>query len=191
MATKNQPDYKSAEIVVDAVMEWISLKWTPSMIRRELREAFPDITFKTCNWFIGAAKRKIVKLHGIDPNEYKGSQIALYETIIRNPKTKTPDIIKAAERLDKLFGLENISNIDPEQLAEKILTFKRRAAQTIGGLDNGGNKNERNGESSNEDEGTKANTDKQTHADENMDSDSTSEFMEVDKEILKELKLKE
>lgn len=131
---KSQPEYKYADELIDAVMEYIAQKWTPSMIRRQLREYFPDIILKTCNFLISKARARIRERYGISPEDYKGEQIAFYESVIRN-KAKLADKLKAAERLDKLFGLENISNVDPAAIVEKILAFKRQAEQTIGGQD--------------------------------------------------------
>lgn len=190
MVAKSQPEYKFADELIDAVMEWIGMKWTPSMIRRELREIFPDITFKTCMWLMNKAKKLIRELHGIDPSEYKGSQIAFYETLIRGKKIKIADKLKAAERLDKLFGLESILNVDPAALAEKILEFKRRAAQTVGGKqDDGGNKND--GERENTDDTTNgaSKEDNKTISTVEFEDKSIDEDNTTIEEVNKELKL--
>lgn len=143
--SKLQKEYSYADELIDSVMDYIAQKWTPAMIRRQLREYFPDITLKTCNYLIHNAKRRIRERYGIDPEEYKGEQIAFYEYIMRK-NYKIADKLKAAERLDKLFGLENVTNIDPAALVNKILEFKRQATNTIGGKDDGGSINVGQGE---------------------------------------------
>jgi len=145
--SKKQTEYRYADELIDAVMEYIARKWTKSMIRRELREWFEDITLQTCNYLIGAAYRKIRDRYHIDPDQYKGQQVAFYESLIRDKHVKAADQLKAAERLDKLLGLENISSIDPAELINKILDFKQQAIEnTTGGIDDGGNTDEGNNE---------------------------------------------
>lgn len=125
--------------IIDECMEWIGRKWTTGMIKTQMREMWPGIKVSTIFVIISKARAKIRKLYNIDPNEYKGSQISFYEAIIRS-KAKVRDKLKAAERLDALFGLESISNADPAELAAKIRQFIQEADSTIGEQD-GGNKN--------------------------------------------------
>lgn len=114
-------DYAECTELVEAAMEWIGMRWTVSMIKRELRSYFGShLSFGTCNWIIKAANKLIRDRFNIDPQEYKGIQITFYEGIIRNCKEKTQNQLKAAERLDSLFGLEQISSDDPEIIARKI-----------------------------------------------------------------------
>lgn len=126
--------------VIDEVMEWIGRKWTTGMIKMSMREVWPGIKVSTIHAIIARARKKICKLYNIDPNEYKGSQISFYEAIIRS-KAKTHDKLKAAERLDALFGLENVSGVDPADLAAKIRQFRQEMDTTIEDKSDGGNKN--------------------------------------------------
>lgn len=112
-------DYSQCMEIVEEVMEWIALRWSNSQIKRELREWFPDITSVAASFLISAAKKEIRKRYNIQPQEYKGRQIAFYEWVIRS-KNKTRDKLTAAERLDKLFGLENVDTEDAESTAHKI-----------------------------------------------------------------------
>lgn len=130
-------DYGDCEEIVDAVMDMIAKRWTKSMIKRELREYFPGLSATSCQWIITQAKRKICKIYNIDPQEYKGKQIAFYELVLRS-KEKIKDKLAAAERLDKLLGLEHISIEDPLLMAEKIIAFKKQAEKTVGGQTNNG-----------------------------------------------------
>lgn len=134
-------DYGDCEEIVDAVMDMIAKRWTKSMIKRELRDYFPGLSQGSAQWIITQAKRKICKIYNIDPQEYKGRQIAFYELILRG-KDKTRDKLTAAERLDKLLGLEHISIEDPAEMAKKIVEFKRQAEKTVGGQGDGGSKDE-------------------------------------------------
>lgn len=131
-------DYAECMELVEAVMEWIGMRWTVSMIKRELREYFGnDLSFMTCNYLIKAAKAEIRKRYNIDPQYYKGVQIEFYESIIRNRYEKTKERLTAAERLDKLFGLEQITADDPEIQARKIREFLKEADESIGEQDGG------------------------------------------------------
>lgn len=140
-----QTEYSTSELLVDQVVEWIALKWTKAMMKDYLRK-YVDVNLKnhTVVHLIKLANKQIRELYGIDPAEYKGRQIAFYEAVIRGRlpghktggvPSKVKDKLVAAERLDKLYGLEQISNIDPAQLAEQVIAFKRQAEQTVG---NGG-----------------------------------------------------
>jgi len=133
--------------VIDAIMERIGKKWTKSMIKRQLREWFPGISLNTCTFLIGRAKKKIRELYNIDPSEYKGSQISFYEFVIRSKSDLKHKLI-AAERLDKLFGLEHVSIKDPSIIAEKIQQALKEMDESVLGSEdeNGGNKNVGEGE---------------------------------------------
>lgn len=135
-------DFGDCMEIVEEAMEWIAKRWTFSMMKRELREWFPGLSDASCRWILTQAKREIIKRFNIDPKEYKGKQVAFYESIIRGKNEKTRDQLTAAERLDKLFGLESISTEDPALVAAKILEFKRQAEKTVGGQGDGGSKNE-------------------------------------------------
>lgn len=149
-------DYGDCEEIVDAVMDMIAKRWTKSMIKRELREWFPGLSASSAQWIITQAKRKICKIYNIDPKEYKGKQIAFYELILRGGD-KTHDKLAAAERLDKLLGLEHITIEDPALMAAKIIEFKRQAEKTVGGQSDGHTKQEQQCGSSEtcEDEGSR------------------------------------
>lgn len=125
-------ELKDFEEVVDYIVELIGRKFTQSMIRRKLREFFPGIKIKICNYLHYKAKRKITELYGIDPQHYKGTQISFYEGVIRNPG-KVKDKLVAAERLDKLFGLEHVSGVDPSSVAEKIQLALKKIDDSVKG----------------------------------------------------------
>lgn len=129
-------DYGRSEEIVEACMEWIGRRWTKSQIKRELREiAGLYLSVRTCNFVIRQANEKIRKLYNIDPQYYKGKQISFYESIIRREAEKTKNKLTAAERLDKLFGLEQISGDDPEVTARKIREALKEMDESIGGPD--------------------------------------------------------
>jgi len=96
------------------------------MIKAELRDNFmSDIKLPQVNAIIRAANAEIKKMYNIDASEYRGRQIAFYEMIIREEKylkecIKVVERLKAAERLDKLFGLETIQLEDADAIAERV-----------------------------------------------------------------------
>ncbi|KKL11009.1 hypothetical protein LCGC14_2550120 [marine sediment metagenome] len=145
-------DYKEltdSEDVIDAAVEWYGKKWHKGMMYAEMRKWFPGVSIGTMNRVLKIARHKICALYGIDPLEYKGSQISFYESILRDNKNKVDSQIKAAERLDKLFGLEQVSGADPADLARKVIAFKKEIEEQNSGEDeengDGGNKHEGNG----------------------------------------------
>jgi hypothetical protein len=135
--------HEDYELLVDAVMEMMARKWTKSMIKAQLRDDFKGIKLAAMRQIIRDAKAKIQKLYGIDPQEYKGRQISFYEYVIRT-KSKMSDKLTAAERLDKLFGLEHIQGDDPEIQARRIREqlIEMESTMGVGGPDNGGSSNE-------------------------------------------------
>jgi len=137
-------ELKDFDEVIDEVIEWLARKWTTSMIKRQLRELFPGISTRTCVFLIGKAKKKIRELYGIDVAEYRSNQISFYESIIRN-KSKIKDKLTAAERLDKLFGLEHVSIENPNDTARKVQDALKEMDETILGSEeeNGGSENGR------------------------------------------------
>lgn len=141
MAKTRDRDYGDCLEIVEACMEWIARRWTKSMIKRQLREYFPGLSASSCQYVITRAKQEIYKRFGIDPKDYKGLQISFYEAVIRGD-AKVRDKLTAAERLDKLFGLETLVSEDPGNIAAKIIEFKKEAANTVGGQDNGGSEDE-------------------------------------------------
>jgi len=177
--------------VIDECMEWLGKKWTTAMIKMQLREAWPGIELRTIYAIIKRARKKICKLYNIDPNEYKGSQIAFYESVIRS-KAKHRDKIRAAERLDALFGLEHLTAVDPADLATKIMQFRREMDNTIGRQGDGGSKDDGNSKDDKQclsDSGTdECGTSDENRAEEH-NTESTSSIVDTEKdEIIEELK---
>lgn len=133
-------DYADSMELVEAVMEWLGMRWTESMIKRQLRDYFGEhLSFQTCKYLIKAAKAEIRKRFNIDPQEYKGLQITFYESVIRRKEEKTKNQLTAAERLDKLFGLEQITFDDPEIMARKIREGIASMKESVSGENDGGN----------------------------------------------------
>lgn len=112
-------DYSQCIEIVEAAMEWIALRWSKSQMKRELRDWFPGLSGMTCDFIFSAAKKEIRKRYNIDPDEYKGKAIAFYEYVIRGD-SKMRDKLTAAERLDKLYGLEQLQHEDADTTARKI-----------------------------------------------------------------------
>lgn len=154
-------DYADSMELVETVMEWIGMRWTVSMIKRELRSYFGnDLSFQTCNYLIKSAKAEIRKRFNIDPQEYKGIQITFYESIIRRSKEKTINQLKAAERLDSLFGLEQVTGDDPEVQARKIREALKEMDECFEDTENGDeqrSENDGEGENKTEDGDSKRN----------------------------------
>jgi len=129
-----------AQIVIDQVAEYIAMKWTKTQIFNHLRQTFPDLKRRTVRALIRRAGKDIMERYGINPEEYKGQQIAFYEYVIRGQsydkkdgcKSTVKERLVAAERLDKLFNLENIVNADPAEKAAQIIEFIKQAKETVG-----------------------------------------------------------
>ena len=146
MASQEQREQKQIErvqIVVDQVADYLAQKMTKTQIFNKLRGVFPDIKRRTVRALIRAAGKDIMARYGISPEEYKGEQIAFYEYVLRGQsydkdgcKASVKERLAAAERLDKLFNLENIVNSDPADKAAQIIEFLKQADATVGsGID--------------------------------------------------------
>ncbi|MBW2675209.1 MAG: hypothetical protein JRD89_17665 [Deltaproteobacteria bacterium] len=134
-----QKQIERAQIVVDQVADMLAQKWTKTQIFNSLRKTFPDLKRRTVRALIRKATKDIMERYGIDPEEYKGAQIAFYEYVLRGTsfdndgcRATVKERLVAAERLDKLFNLENITNADPAEKAAKIIEFIKQAKATVG-----------------------------------------------------------
>lgn len=59
---KTKEDSLEIQELVETVMEWIGMNWTPSMIKRELQEYFDkELSNSVCNLLIRIANRRINK----------------------------------------------------------------------------------------------------------------------------------
>jgi len=121
--------------VIDAIVEWIALNWTKSQMKRELIKWFPEISPFTMEFLITKARKAIRKKYDIEPQEYKGKQISFYEWVIRT-KSKMKDKLVAAERLDKICGLEFTPTDNPEILAGKICSLIKDMENSVEGPNN-------------------------------------------------------
>lgn len=126
--------YSQCEEIVDAVVEMIGRKYHPAQIRRALREIDPNITLKTCNHIIMLARRRILALYQIDPNQFKGEAIEFYSSVIRNDKMSIRYKLVAQERLDKLLGLEHISLDDPKKYITSLNQALREMESLTGAM---------------------------------------------------------
>ncbi len=110
------------------------------MVAHKLRKDVDrEIKSSTVKWLIKTARERIVARYHIPVEEYKGEQISWYEYVMRaksfdksGAPAKMCDRLRAAERLDALLNLENISNDDPAEQAKKIHEFLRAAEATVG-----------------------------------------------------------
>ena len=161
-----QREYKDVDILIDQVCDWIGQKWTESMIAFKLREKLdPGLKRSTVKHMVKQAKTRIMQRYHISPEDYKGEQIAWYEYVQRGKSftgygdgapAKMCDRLRAAERLDALLNLENISNDDPAEQAKKIHAFLRAAEATVSQEDEKPDKpiaNEEQGDEVNEQSG--------------------------------------
>jgi len=114
---------EAAEIsdeLVDQVAEWLGMKMRKSHIKAKLREIYPDVKICTMMRLITLAKARIVEIFNVDPNEFKGSSVEFYCSIIRDLEAPIKYKLVAQQRLDILLGLENVVTEDPQQFAQKI-----------------------------------------------------------------------
>jgi hypothetical protein len=142
--TDFQREYRDSDPLIDQVCDWIAQKWTTSMVAFQLREMLkdPELKSSTVKNLIKSARARIVERYHIPVEEYKGEQIAWYELVMRGyhksgefgngVPAKMCDRLRAAERLDALLNLENVTNDDPAEQAKKIHEFLRAAEATVG-----------------------------------------------------------
>lgn len=138
--TDNQQEYKHSDILIDQICEWLAQKWTRGMITWKLRDTLDkNLKTRVIKSLIKDAKKRIMERYHIPVEEYKGEHIAFYEFIMRGKsfdkngaQAKMCDRLRAAERLDALLNLENITNDDPAEQAKKIHAFLRAAEATVG-----------------------------------------------------------
>jgi len=110
------------DLVVDAVVEWLGMKYRKSQIKFELAQinGGKPLDPWTVEKIIHLARKKIRDIYHVDAIEFKGSSIEFYSSVIRNPKTPIKYKLVAQQRLDCLLGLEHLATDDPAVYAEKV-----------------------------------------------------------------------
>jgi len=123
------------DLVVDAVVEWLGMKYRKSQIKAELTEINGGVPLNiwTFNAIVKAAKKKIRDIYHVDAVESKGSSIEFYSAIIRNPKTAIKYKLVAQQRLDTLLGLEHLATDDPKIYAEKVAEAMKEMDASVDG----------------------------------------------------------
>lgn len=123
------------DLVVDAVVEWLGMKYRKSQIKAELAEinGGKPLNIWTFNAIVRAAKIKLRDIYHVDAVESKGSSIEFYSAIIRKPKIAIKYKLIAQQRLDTLLGLENLATDDPKIYAEKVAEAMKAMDATVDG----------------------------------------------------------
>jgi len=123
------------DLVIDAVVEWLGMKYRKSQIKAELAEinGGKPLNIWTFNAIVKAAKKKIRDIYHIDAVESKGSSIEFYSVIIRNPKMPIKYKLIAQQRLDALLGLEHLATDDPKVYAEKVTEAMKAMDASVDG----------------------------------------------------------
>lgn len=124
------------DLVIDAVVEWLGLKYRKSQIKLELAKinGGNPLDFHIVDRIISLAKEKIRDIYHVDAVEYKGSAIEFYQSIIRNPKIKIKYKLQAQQRLDTLLGLEHLATDDPKVYAEKVKEAMQAMDNSVDGI---------------------------------------------------------
>lgn len=126
------------DLVVDHVMELLGKRYRKSQIKIELAKLLNNgkpLKLTVVNKLINLARKKIRELYKIDSTEYMGCSIEFYSSILRDERASLKYKLTANENLDKLLGLENISNEDPEEYASKLREAMKIMDGTIQGKD--------------------------------------------------------
>lgn len=123
------------DLVIDAVVEWLGLKYRKSQIKAELTEinGGKPLNPWAYNAIIKAATQKIRDIYHIDAVESKGSSIEFYSAIIRKPKIAIKYKLIAQQRLDALLGLEHLATDDPKIYAEKVARAMKAMDASVDG----------------------------------------------------------
>ena len=114
-----EPDEATDELI-DQVAEWLGMKLRKSHIKVKLREVYPEIKICVIERLITLAKKRIIEIFHIDPQEFKGSSVEFYSSVIRDTEVPVKFRLVAQQRLDILLGLEHISSDDPNEYASKV-----------------------------------------------------------------------
>lgn len=124
------------DLVIDAVCEWLGLKYRKSQIKLELAQlnGGKPLDIWVFNKIVHAARTKIRNIYHIDAIEYKGSSIEFYELVIRDPEIAIKYKLVAQQRLDTLLGLEHLATDDPIIYAEKVAEALKAMDNTVDGI---------------------------------------------------------
>lgn len=125
------------DLIVDHVVELLGRRYRKSQIKLELQEINGGTTvdWRVADRIISLARMKIRDVYGVDPVEYKGASIEFYSSVIRDPKSRTGDKLQACERIDKLLGLEHLSDEDPKVYAAKVAEALKAMDDSVTGVD--------------------------------------------------------
>jgi len=128
------PIYDNNEQLIDFIVELLGRMYKRSQIVSELRTYFPDISYMTVGILINRAREKIRDTLNLDPSEYRGKIVECLETIIRNPRAKNKDKIKAAEMLSQISGVNQASLEDPVNYAKRVAAAILAADNSVQGI---------------------------------------------------------
>ena len=126
----NEADETTDELI-DQVMEWLGQKLRKSHIKIKLREIYGDIKIHVIERLITLAKKRIRQVYNVDIEEFKGSSIEFYCSVIRDETVPVKFKLVAQQQLDKLLGLEHVISEDPADYAEKIQQAMKEMDGTI------------------------------------------------------------
>jgi len=111
---------EATDELIDQVVEWLGMKCRKSHIKAKLREIYPEVNLPTIEKLITLAKKRIIEIFHCDPQEFKGSAVEFYSSIIRDVEVPIKFRIVAQTRLDSLLGLEQVTSDDPQEYASKV-----------------------------------------------------------------------
>lgn len=99
------PNFGDRDKRVAAVARWISRGYSKSAIKRALAEKFSEVSPRTVEDYIRDAKTILLEDADETEEDLKAESLSLYRSIKRKSKNQFC-VLKAQERIDKLYGLE-------------------------------------------------------------------------------------
>lgn len=93
------------EARVAVTVELLSQGVRKSQIKRILVNRY-QVSARTCENYLSRAREELLTDLREERDEHRGTALATYRALLRNPNAKVKDKILAQQRIDKLLGLE-------------------------------------------------------------------------------------
>jgi len=97
------------DFVIPIVMERLSQQCSTATIFEEIRRTLKlerPLSQASKNYILSESRKRLIAALDKTVDEVKGEAIEVYNSIIRDPESKSQDVISAQQRKDKLLGLE-------------------------------------------------------------------------------------
>lgn len=136
----SKPTREQKKERLDLTFDLLSRGWYIYEIRRELKDKY-GVSRRTCDRYLSHAREELAEDWGVSIYELRTAQATFYRRIMRDESVNTGIRMKAASRIDKLFGLEKhlpqesmdwremlkSKGIDPEEASNELRSALRDA----------------------------------------------------------------